>query len=148
MKYAIIILALMLAGSLAINARFIMAKTKKEDIWGEYWKTRMALFYASRNNDRNAMDYWSDRNVAVFKQMVRKKMVIPVQYNWNDPSEAEDFSKFLSRIEHYRCGYSIDGGQWPVGIEYVDELRYDYVPKKFQRQTNNQEGTLPTFPPP
>jgi hypothetical protein len=106
-------------------------------IWGHYWESRMGLEYALMDGksfaDHSAIQ-WATENRKWFDELKAHRLLVPVYYNWKDEKESGEFQKTISQFQSYRDGFSLEGGQWPVGIEYIDNISLPYFPKKFTRK--------------
>jgi lipoprotein NlpI len=124
----------------------------KVHLWGKYWESRMGFEYAmwaeieSHNLDHHQdTNRLAEENDRCFKELLDRNILVPVYFS---SGEIYEFDKVLSNFPHYRHGYSLEGGQWPVGIEYIDDLSAAAFPKmKFLKenrmvQHNDWDGAI------
>ncbi len=123
------------AAGVVIAARQLDRNHAQEaQLWGDYWASRMAFEYALHSTGvlahGDAM-HWAQINDRSFQALVQAHLIVEVSCHWKDTQEIGEFQRALASVPEYRNGFSLEGGQWPVGLAYIDSLSVPRFPSKF-----------------
>ena len=108
-----------------------MDNERPEFLWGKYYEKLYGMGFASREKDWERETEFANQNDLWFSKLKNGKHIIRIYYDFNDPKESAEFYKVMSRVDLIRPGFASDGGQWPVGTEYIEASLIKYVPRKF-----------------
>jgi hypothetical protein len=101
------------------------------EIVGLFHQSLYEMRIGIAKGNKSAADKWANCNSKQFDELKKRGIISMVKYDGLDSNDFSSFHKSLDGFTFYRPGYSNEGGQWPIGIEYVETFLLELIPNKY-----------------